>query len=104
MRVSVARMGRRMAGRLGCGGDPAPALPAMLFPPSRRCCRNAKASWHNNLWWCRPCRRERRSRPVLEVVEPQLFLHLLVHLLADLASLDKAASILRSVSVGRLAR
>ena len=31
--MSAARICRRMAGRLGCGGGPAPALYPMLFPP-----------------------------------------------------------------------
>src|SRR5215207_1143154 len=29
------------------------------FPPSRRCCRKAKAIWHSRAWWCRP----RQPRP-----------------------------------------
>ncbi len=32
-----------------------------VFPPSRRCCRKAKASWHSRAWWCRP-RHERPSK------------------------------------------
>ena len=44
------------------GQAAAPTLPARLPPPpSRRCCRKAKASWHNSAGGCKP-RQERPSK------------------------------------------
>jgi hypothetical protein len=73
-----------MAGRLGCGGGP----PALLFSPSGGCETLLLQEQEGDQ------RQERMSMQAapgaaLEVIEPKLFLELLVHLLADPARFDQ---------------
>ena len=83
--MTAARMWRRMAGRLGDGGGPAPVSSPMLFPPKPQMLQEREGELAQQ-------RMVMQAMPgtTLEVIEPELFLHLLVHLLADPASLDQA--------------
>ena len=76
--MSAARICRRMAGRLGRGGGPAPVPPARLFPPEPRMLqeREGELAQQHVVVQATP-------GAALEVVEAEFFLHLLVHLLAD---------------------
>ena len=78
-----------MAGKLGCGGGPLP----FLFPPvaacSRRCCKNKCASALQGM----PV--QPAPRAALEAIEPELFLELLVRLLAHPARLDERGQLLQ---------
>ena len=77
-------MRRRMAGRLGWGGGPAPIFPWVLFPPEPQMLQEGKGKLAEQGVVMQPT-----PAPALEVIEAQLVLHLLVHLLADPASLDQ---------------
>jgi hypothetical protein len=76
-------MRRRIMGRLGCGGGPASAAWLTLFPPEPQMLEESKgklAQQHVVV--------QTTPAPALEVVQAQLVLELLVHLLADPACLD----------------
>src|SRR5215212_2629620 len=75
---------RRMAGKLGCGGGP----PAVLFPPLSGCQalmlqEQVRDQRHQGMPVQAP------PRAALEVIQPELFLELLMRLLAHPARLDE---------------
>ena len=76
--MSTATIRRRIAGKLGLGGGPAPVAPAGLFPPEPQVLEEG----HGELAQERVVV-QAAPAPALEVVQAQLVLHLLVHLLAD---------------------
>jgi hypothetical protein len=80
----AAAMRRRTSGRLGRGGGPAPIRAPALFPPEAQVLEEGE----------RELAQERvvvqaAPAPALEVVETELVLQLLVHLLAHPAGLDQ---------------
>ena len=79
----------RTAGRLGCGGGPAPACRSVLFPPEPQMLEEGEGELAQE-------RVVVQAAPAaaLEVIEAELFLHLLVHLLADPAGLDRRSQVL----------
>src|SRR4051794_13095518 len=92
MRARAATMRRRMAGRLGPGGVPA------LFSPEAEVLEEGEgelAQEHVVV--------QAAPAPALEMVQPQLLLELLVHLLADPARLDQRRQDLERC-VGRMVR
>ena len=76
-------MRRRMAGRLGWGGGPV-SFPLVLFSPKPQMLQEGEGQLAQQRVVVQPT-----PAPALEVIEAQLVLHLLVHLLADPASLDQ---------------
>jgi hypothetical protein len=74
----------RMAGRLGRGGGPAPACWSVLFSPEPEMLEEGEGELAQE-------RVVVQAAPAaaLEVIEAELVLHLLVHLLADPAGLDR---------------
>ncbi len=70
MRVRAATMCRRIPGRLAPGGGPGSDGVMALFPLSRRCWRNTKASRPRSTGWCKPrqLRPSRWSRPSLSFI------------------------------------
>src|SRR3954465_1255533 len=86
MRVRAATMCRRIAGRLGWGGGPGRSGGvAALFPPEPQpqVLEEGEGELAQERVVVQPA-----PRAPLEVVEAELVLHLLVHLLANPASLD----------------
>jgi hypothetical protein len=77
-------MRRRMAGRLGWGGGPVSVFPRVLFSPEPQMLQEGEGQLAQQRVVVQPT-----PAPALEVIEAQLVLHLLVHLLADPASLDQ---------------
>ena len=84
MRLSSAMMRRRMAGRLGWGGGPGSDGVLTLFPPEPQMLEegHGELAQEGVVVQAAPA-------PALEVVQAQLVLHLLVHLLANPARLDQ---------------
>ena len=83
--MSAARMRRRMAGRLGwSGGLGSDGLPP-LFPPEPQVLEEGEGELAQERVVVQAA-----PAPALEVVQAQLVLHLLVHLLADPAGLDQS--------------
>ena len=76
-RVSAATIRRRMAGRLGAGGGPGSGAVSALFPPEPQVLQEGEGEQAQQ----RVVVQAAPAAP-LEVVEPQLVLELLVHLLA----------------------
>ena len=73
-----------MAGRLGWGGGPIPVLPRVLFPPEPQMLQEGEGQLAQERVVVQPA-----PAPALKMVEAQLVLHMLVHLLADPARLDQ---------------
>jgi hypothetical protein len=84
MRVSAARMRRRIAGRLGLGGGPGSEGVPALFPPEPQVLQEGKGELAEKRVVVQAA-----PGPPREVVEPQLVFELLVHLLADPPRLDQ---------------
>src|SRR5215213_573316 len=101
MRVRAATMCRRIAGRLGPGGGPGSSggVPP-LFPPEPQ--PQVLEEGEGELAQQRVVVQAAPRAP-LEVVEAEFVLHLLVHLLADPASLDRRGQDLER-RVGRMVR
>ncbi len=80
----------RTAGRLGAGGGPGRQVG--IFPPLRPMMLGETQLLKVGVGDTRHQRVPVQPRPgaALEVIEAELFLHLLVHLLADPARLDRA--------------
>src|SRR3954453_16998524 len=84
MRARAATMRRRMAGRLGPGGGPGSGGVSALFSPEAEVLEEGEgelAQEHVVV--------QAAPAPTLEVVQPQLFLELLMQLLAYPARLDR---------------
>jgi len=73
-----------MAGRLGWGGGPGSGGLPVLFPPEPQMLQEREGELAQE-----PVVVQATPAPALEMVEAQLVLHLLVHLLADPTSLDQ---------------
>src|SRR3954464_42193 len=98
MRARAATMWRRMAGRLGPGGGPGSGGASALFSPETEVLEEGEgelAQEHVVV--------QAAPAPTLEMVQPQLLLELLVHLLADPARLDQRRQDLERC-VGRMVR
>src|ERR687884_1372520 len=98
MRASVATMRLRTAGRLGAGGGPGSVPAALLFPPEPQVLQEGEGEQAQQRVVVQAA-----PAPALEVVQPQLVLELLVHLLADPPRLDQGGQGLER-RVGRMAR
>src|ERR671929_532415 len=85
MRVSVATMRLRTAGRLGTGGGPGSVPAATLFPPEPQVLQEGEGEQAQERVVVQPA-----PGAALEVVEPELVLELLVQLLAHPSRLDQA--------------
>src|SRR5215203_4502872 len=98
MRARAATMRRRMAGRLGPGGGPGSGGVSALFSPEAEVLEEGEGE---------PAQErvvvQAAPAPALEMVQPQLLLELLVHLLADPARLDQRGQGLER-RVGRMVR
>jgi hypothetical protein len=96
MRVRAATMRRRIAGRLGCGGGPPPGCGMALFSPEPQMLEEGESELAQE-------RVVVQAAPgaAFEVIEAQLVLHLLVHLLADPAGAGGAGSISAGAGVRR---
>ena len=77
-------MRRRIAGRLGPGGGPGSGGVLALFPPEPQVLEESKGELAQ-----KGVVVQAAPAPALKVIETQLVLHLLVHLLADPARLDQ---------------
>src|SRR6187402_3257849 len=77
-------MRRRIAGRLGLGGGPGSAGLPTLFPPEPQVLEESKRELAEEGVVVQAA-----PAPALEVIEAQLVLHLLVHLLAGPARLNQ---------------
>src|SRR5215218_835935 len=98
MRARADTMRRRMAGGLGPGGGPGSGGVSALFSPEAQLLEEGEgelAQEHVVV--------QAAPAPALEVVQPQLLLELLVHLLADPARLDQRRQDLERC-VGRMVR
>ena len=82
--MSAATMRRRMAGRLGRGGGPGSGGVPALFPPEPQVLEEGEGELAQERVVVQAA-----PAPTLEVVQPQLLLELLVHLLAHPARLDQ---------------
>src|SRR3954453_9943435 len=78
-------MRRRTSGRLGRGGGPGSAGVAALFPPEPQVLEEGEGQLAEQGVVMEPA-----PGAALEVVQPELVLELLVHLLADPARLDQS--------------
>ena len=97
--MSAATMRRRIAGRLGLGGGPASGGVRVLFPPEPQVLQEGGGELAEERVVV-----QATPAPALEVIQAELVLHLLMHLLADQRALIKAASISSEASAGRLDR
>src|SRR4051794_10353333 len=84
MRARAATMRRRMAGRLGPGGGPGSGGVPALFSPEAEVLEEGEGELAQQGVMVQAA-----PAPALEMVQPQLLLELLVHLLADPARLDQ---------------
>ena len=82
--MSTATIRRRIAGRLGLGGGPGSDGVGALFSPEPQVLEEGKRELAQERVMVQAA-----PAPALEVIEAQLVLHLLVHLLADPAGLDQ---------------
>src|SRR3954451_24470955 len=96
MRVRAATMWRRIAGRLGRGGGPGSGGVPTLFPPEPQVLEEGEGELAQQGVGVQAA-----PGAPLEVVEAELVLHLLVHLLANPASLDRGGQDLER-RVGRM--
>jgi hypothetical protein len=74
---------RRIAGRLGLGGGPGLGGVLALFPPEPQMLQEGEGELAQERVVV-----QATPAPALEMVQPQLVLHLLMHLLADPPCLD----------------
>src|SRR3982751_3896085 len=84
MRARAATMRRRMAGRLGPGGGPGSGGVSALFSPEAEVLEEGEGELAQERVVVQAA-----PAPTLEVVQPQLFLELLMQLLAHPARLDR---------------
>jgi hypothetical protein len=77
-------MRRRTAGRLGRGGGPGSGGVPTLFPPEPQMLQEGEGELAQERVVV-----QATPAPAFEMVEPELVLELLVHLLADPARLDQ---------------
>src|SRR3954447_7892954 len=101
MRVRAATMCRRIAGRLGWGGGPGRSggVPPLFPPePQPQVLEEGEGELAQERVVVQPA-----PRAPFEVVKAELVLHLLVHLLANPASLDRCGQGLER-RVGRMVR
>ena len=84
--MKAATIRRRIAGRLGLGGGPGSDGVGALFSPEPQMLEESKGELAEEGVVVQPA-----PAPALEVVEAQLVLHLLVHLLASPARLDQGS-------------
>ena len=82
--MSTATIRRRIAGRLGLGGGPGSDGVGALFSPEPQVLEEGEGELAQERVVVQAA-----PAPALEVVQAQLVLHLLVHLLADPARLDQ---------------
>ena len=82
--MSTATIRRRIAGRLGLGGGPGSDGVGALFSPEPEVLEEGEGELAQERVVVQAA-----PAPALEVVQAQLILHLLVHLLADPAGLDQ---------------
>ncbi len=94
--MSAATMRRRIAGRLGPGGGPGLGGVLALFPPKPQMLQEGEGELAQEQVVVQAA-----PAPALEMVQAQLILELLVHLLADPARLDQGGQDLER-RVGRM--
>ena len=92
-------MRRRIAGRLGLGGGPGSDGVGALFSPEPQVLEEGEGELAEEGMVV-----QATPAPALEVIQPELVLHLLVHLLADPAGLDQGGQVSSEASGGRLDR
>src|SRR3712207_82832 len=84
MRVRAARMRRRISGRLGPGGGPGLGGVLALFPPEPQMLQEGESELAQERVVV-----QATPAPALEMIQAQLVLDLLMHLLASPAHLDQ---------------
>ena len=91
MRVSAARICRRIAGKLGSGGGPALVAPARFFPPEPQMLQEREGELTQQRMMV-----QATPGAALKMVEAEFFLHLLVHLLAEPSMAEPSICLRRS--------